>query len=50
MKKYRFDDSYEKVYEYENGSYLFIGSYFSYGITKKMKDEEKIKIIEEEKQ
>ena len=50
MDRFRFDDNYEKIYEYENGAYVFIGSYFSYGITKKMKDAKKIKIIEEEKQ
>ena len=49
MERYRFDDAYGKVYEY-NGSakaYLFIGSYFAFGITAKMSDAEKERIVEE---
>jgi len=40
--KYRFDDAFEKVYEYENGIYTFIGNYLAFGINKNMTDEEKI--------
>ena len=35
-KKYRFDNAYEKVYENHAFGYHYIGSYFAYGITKKM--------------
>jgi len=42
MEKYRFDDAYGKVYEYENGAYVYSGSYFGFGISSDMSDEEKI--------
>ena len=46
--RYRFDDAYEKVYEYENGAYFFIGNYIAFGINKSMSEEEMIKIIKEQ--
>jgi len=46
--KYRFDDAYEKVYEYDvdSNAYIFTGSYLAYGITAKMSDEQKTQIVE----
>lgn len=46
--KYRFDDAYGKVYKYEQESncYAFFGSYAAYGITAKMSDQKKTKIVE----
>jgi len=42
---YRFDDAYEKVYEYDDDerAYVFIGTYAGFGITAKMSEAEKIK-------
>lgn len=34
MAKYRFSNAYETVHEYQNGAYVFIGSYHQYGITR----------------
>ena len=48
MERYRFDDAYGNVYEY-NGSamaYLFMGSYFAFGITAKMSDAKKRRIVD----
>ena len=40
--KYRFDDAYEKVYEYDAESQaIHIGSYFWFSITADMSDKEK---------
>lgn len=50
MGKYRFDNNYEKVYEYDEKqkAYIFIGTYFAFDIDKKMSDAEKTKIVEED--
>ena len=48
IEQYRFDDAYEKVYEYDNGTYIYFGSYFGLGITSEMSDDEKIEKCEEE--
>ena len=34
MKKYRFDNAYEKVYELIDNAYVCIGSYYKYKIKK----------------
>jgi len=49
MEKYRFDDAYQKVYEYdeESSAYIHCGSYFAYGIKPKMSYEQKKRIAEE---
>lgn len=41
---YRFDDAYERIYEYshENDAYIFIGTYVTYSITRDMSDAEKV--------
>ena len=51
MDTYRFDDAYEKVYEYnyDQKAYLFIGNYLTYGIYIQMSEEGKIRIVEEDK-
>ena len=48
MDKYRFDDAYEKVYEYNEDAqaYVFCGSYIAYGITAQMSEEEQLRIVE----
>ena len=48
MEKYRFDDAYEKVYEYDEAAqaYVFCGSYLAYGINSKMSEEEQLRIVE----
>jgi len=48
MNKYRFDDAYSKVYEYDEecNAYIFVGSYIAYGINAKMSEEEKTHIVE----
>ena len=50
MKEYRFDDAYGKVYSYDRGSksYIFRGSYYAYGLTSNMTDDEKIREVEEQ--
>lgn len=50
IKKYRFDDSYSKVYEYDRNqnAYIFIGTYFSFNIDKDSSEAEKIVRIEYE--
>ena len=47
--KYRFDDAYETVYVYDEDAkaYLSCGSYYAYGITSDMTEEEQIRIVEE---
>lgn len=49
MRKYRFDNAYEKVYRYskENHAYIYIGSYIAYGITKKMSYKQAVKKVEQ---
>lgn len=50
MAKYRFDDTYEKVYEYdeEARAYIFCGSYLAYGITPEMSQEKQLQLVEED--
>ena len=47
-EKYRFDDAYEKVYEYDkdSNSYINIGSYHAFGIDKSMTETEMIETVE----
>ena len=47
-EKYRFDDNYEKVYERHAFGCHFIGTYWAYGIDKKMSDTKKAEIIEQD--
>jgi len=46
--KYRFDDAYGAVYEYDEDSdaYIFCGKYHIYGIHPDMSEEEKIRLVE----
>ena len=46
-EQYRFDDSYESVYEYNGESYEYICNYFSADIKPKNKEATKINKIEE---
>jgi hypothetical protein len=48
MEKYRFDDAYQKVYEYDPGqkAYLFVGTYLVFGITSKMSHKKKVSRVE----
>ena len=50
MEKYRFDDDYEKVYIYDNSAnaYVFIGSYFAFGLQWTMTDTTMISIVDSE--
>jgi len=50
MEKYRFDDAYGKVYEYDANAnaYIHCGSYLSFGITASMSEREKINRVEAE--
>lgn len=50
MEKYRFDDAYQKVYEYDESAkcYVNIGSYFAFGIDAGMSESEKTQIVEME--
>jgi len=45
--RYRFDDAYRKVYEYDEDAraYIHIGSYLTFGITAKMSDKTKAQIV-----
>ena len=47
MNKFRFDDAYKKVYEYDddNKCYLFYGTYYACGITADMSNTEKNNIV-----
>lgn len=51
MKKYRFDNAYESVYEYDKNqkAYIYIGSYYAYEITKRMSYQQAVRKIESEK-
>lgn len=51
MDEYRFDDAYEKIYEYDNKAraYLFIGTYLAYGINAPMSDDVKVAAIDRDK-
>ena len=46
--KYRFDDAYGKVYEYDEGAcaYIYIGSYLAFGITAKMSEKKQISKVQ----
>lgn len=48
MKKYRIDNSYGTVYEYdkEAKAYIFFGKFHVFGITPKMSESQQIKRIE----
>ena len=50
MEKYRFDDAYGAVYEYDKDSnaYIFCGKYHVFGITPDMDDAEKTRIVDKE--
>jgi len=50
MKKWRLDDAYGKVYEYDEDSnaYIFYCTYFAAGIKDSMSECEKIRLIEED--
>lgn len=49
MEKYRFDDVWEKVFEYNHDAgYVFIGSYYAFGITADMTYEDKAQIVYED--
>lgn len=50
MDRYRFDDAYEKVFEYDAGAkgYVFIGSYIAFDINTKMSEAEQTQIVEDE--
>ena len=47
-EKYKFDNAYESIYEWNDNAnaYLFLGSYYSFGITKEMSHAEAVAIIE----
>ena len=49
MDRYRFDDAYGNLYEYDEDArgYVFIGSYLAFGINKNMSESEQIRIVEE---
>lgn len=48
MERFRFDDAYGKVYEYDESAaaYIFYGSYFACGIDKSMDYDEAVKAVE----
>ena len=50
MKKWRIDNVYEKVYEYdeEAGAYIHYAGFFAIGINSNMSKDEQIRIIEED--
>ena len=50
-KKYRFDNAYEMIYELDGfgKSYVFLGSYYFYDITKNMSYEQATEIVEKER-
>ena len=49
MNRYRFDDAYGKVYEYDEDAkaYFFVGSYLAFGITKRMSEDEMIRRVDD---
>ena len=47
MSKYRIDNSFGKIYELINNSYIFLTSFYVVGITSKMSEKKQIKKIEE---
>ena len=46
--KFRIDNSYEKIYIYDNGAYYFYSSFFAIGITADMTEKQQLEIIEED--
>jgi hypothetical protein len=44
---YRFDDAYEKVYEYdrERSAYVFFATYLALGIKPKMRNKTKLQLV-----
>ena len=50
MEKFRIDNAYNQVFEYddEENGYVFYGSFFSIGITDKMSESKQLKIIEDD--
>jgi len=50
MKKFRFDDAYEKVYEYspDAHAYVFYASYIACGIDASMPENEQLRIVKED--
>ena len=51
METYRFDDAYQKVYEYDQAArtYVFIGTYWAYSIVPDMEDQDKANAVENDK-
>ena len=51
MDSLRFDDAYQKVYEYDSKAraYVFLGSYFAYGIGPDMSEERKRETVEKDR-
>ena len=49
MEKFRFDNAYENIYEYdgEANGYVYIGSYLGFGINSAMDESTKIMMVEE---
>ena len=49
MEKFRFDNAYENIYEYdgEANGYVYIGSYLGFGINSAMDESTKIMLVEE---
>ena len=52
MERFRFDDDYRKVYEFDEdaNAYMHVGSYLAFGIDAGMDDNEKIKMVDEDQQ
>ena len=50
MDKYRFDDAYQKVYEYSSDAraFIFAGNYEYFGISSEQSDEEKAGLVEDQ--
>ena len=48
MEKYRIDNAYGKVYEWDrsSGAYVFCGSFYAFGITSHMSEAEQLRVIE----
>jgi len=49
-EKYRFDDDYGKIFKYDTSAhaYMYHGSYYAYGITANMADEDKAQSVLEQ--
>jgi len=46
--KYHFDDVYGQVYEFDNGVFIYLGSYDNFGLHTEMSETEKTITVEEE--